>query len=193
MSKYAFQIRISNDRYEDLQFFPGQFGSMVSTEWTPAACNAGFLCNKGDHFATGGYKMTQASDGADELYACDPSDVQRISDGANGLYAVGARTLGLGIPAGKIDSYCHLVVGETYAFGPDNFSTLVTTTNKYATVSNGKLVGSSSKPDDGSGYYFELDTGLGIDYFVEGNGNAYARYNLILRKAPPAAPTSVGG
>lgn len=187
MSKTAFQIRISNDRYEDLQFFPGQFGSVVSSEWKPADCAAGFLCNKGEHLPTGGYKMTQAADGADELYACDPSDVQRISDGNGGLYAVGVRTLGLGIPAGKIDSYCHLVVGETYAFGPDNFSTLVSTTNKYATVVNGKLVGSSSKPADGSGYYFELDTGLGIDYFVEGRWNAFERYNLILRKAPPAA------
>lgn len=189
MAKYGFQLRISNDRYEDLQHIPGQFGSVVETVWTPARCEAGFLCNKGEHMATGGYKMTVAADGSDELYACNPSDVQRISDGNGNLYAVGVRTLGLGIPAGVIDTYTHLVVGETYAFGPDDFSTLVTTTNKYATVSSGKLVGSSSKPDDGSGFYFELDTGLGIDTFTEGNYGAFERYNLILRKAPPAAPS----
>lgn len=188
MIKYAFQLRISNDRYDDLQHIPGQFGAVSSEEWVPAVCNAGFLCNKGEHMPGGGYKMTEAADGADELYACNPSDVQRISDGNECLYAVGVRTLGLGIPAGVIDTYTHLKVGETYAFGPDNFSTLVSDTNIYATVDDGKLVGSSSKPADGSGYYFELDTGLGIDFFVEGNGNAYERYNLILRKAPPAAP-----
>lgn len=190
MSKTAFQIRISNDRYEDLQFFPGLFGAEDDGEFVPADCAAGFLCTKGDHMPAGGYKMATAADGADELYACDPSDVQRIGDGNGNLYAVGVRTLGLGIPAGKLDSFCHLVKGETYAFGPDNFSTLVTATNKYATVVNGKLVGSSSKPADGSGYYFELDAGLGIDFFVEGNGNAFERYNMILRKAPPAAPVA---
>lgn len=184
---YGFQIRISNDRYEDLQIIPGQFGSVVSTEWTPAACEQGFLCNKGEHLPTGGYKMTTAADGSLALYACSPSDVQRISDGNGNLYAVGVKTLGVGIPAGVIDDYTKLVEDETYAFAADNFSTLVSTTNIYATVSSGKLVGSSSKPADGSGFYFELDTGLGIDAFTEGKYSGEARYNLILRKAPPAS------
>lgn len=177
---YAFQIRISNDRNNDLQNVAGQFGSVVSSVWTPAACNAGFLCNKGEHLADGGYKMTVAADGTDKIYACNPSDVQRVDVNGN-VYAVGVQTLGLGIPAGVKDTYTELIPGETYAFGPENFSTLVSTTNIYATVVNGLLVGSSTAPSAGTGVYFELDTGLGIDNFVEGNYNAAARYNLICR------------
>lgn len=176
MAQYAFQIRISNDRNEDLQNITGEY--FVST--TPTACNAGFLCNKGDHMAEGGYEMTTAADGSAPLYACNPADVQRVAAGDN-IYAVGVETLGLGIPAGVKDTFTELRVGECYAFGPGNFSTLVTTTNKYATVSNGMLVGTSTAPSAGDGFYFELDAGLGIDTFVAGNFNEFARYNLVLR------------
>lgn len=135
--------------------------------------------------------MFQASDGkADEIYFCNPTDVQRGKFGSN-TWALGVETLGLGAPAGTKECYSKGVVGETYAFGPGNFATLVdATTNKYATISNGKLVGTSSAPAAGSGYYFELDTELGIDTFVEANYNPYSRYNLILRKATEyVAPT----
>ena len=176
MAQYAFQIRISNDRNEDLQNITGEY--FVST--TPTACNAGFLCNKGDHMADGGYKMTAATDGSAPLYACNPSNVRRVPVGDN-TYAVGVETLGLGIPAGEKDTFTKLIVDEVYAFTTDNFSTLVTTTNKYATVSNGLLVGTSSQPTSGDGFYFELDAGLGIDTFVAGNFNEFARYNLVLR------------
>ena len=165
MAQYAFQIRISNDRNEDLQNITGEY--FVST--TPTACNAGFLCNKGDHMADGGYEMTMAADGSAPLYAWNPADVQRVAVGDN-IYAVGVETLGLGIPAGVKDTFTELRVGECYAFGPGNFSTLVTTTNKYATA-----------PSAGDGFYFELDAGLGIDTFVAGNFNEFARYNLVLR------------
>lgn len=176
MAQYAFQIRISNDRNEDLQNITGEY--FVST--TPTACNAGFLCNKGDHMADGGYEMAMAADGSLPLYACNPADVQRVAVGDN-IYAVGVETLGLGIPAGVKDTFTELRVGEVYAFGPDNFSTLVTAINKYATVDDGLLVGTSSQPTTGDGFYFELDAGLGIDTFVAGNFNEFARYNLVLR------------
>lgn len=176
----AFQIRRSNDRYEDLQHRTGLYGSFSGSDFTAADCSAGFLCNIGAGIPAGGNYMTTAADGSAKLYACNPSDVQRLSNSAN-TWAVGCNTLGLGIPAGVKDAFLELREGETYAFGPGNFSTLVTTTNKYATVTNGLLVGTSSAPTSGDGWYFELDTELGIDNFTEGNGNAFARYNLVLK------------
>lgn len=176
----AFQIRRSNDRYEDLQHRTGLYGSFSDGEFTPADASAGLLCNIGDGIPEGGNYMTIAADGSKKLYAVAPTDVQRLTNGEN-TWAVGVNTLGLGIPAGVKDAFLELREGESYAFGPGNFSTLVTTTNKYATVVNGLLVGTSTAPSAGAGYYFELDTEMGIDAFVEANYNAFERYNLVLR------------
>lgn len=180
IDKTAFQIRRSNDRNEDLQHRTGLYGSFSGTDFTADDASAGLLCNIGDGIPAGGNYMTLAADGSKKLYAAYPADVQRIAAGDN-LYAVGVRTLGLGIPAGVKDAFVELVEGETYAFGPGNFSALVTTTNKYATVTNGLLVGTSTAPSAGDGYYFELDTEMGIDTFVESNYDAFDRYNLILK------------
>lgn len=176
----AFQIRRSNDRYDDLQHRTGLYGSFSGSDFTPADASAGLLCNIGDGIPAGGNYMTLAADGTAKLYAANTTDAQRVGVGDN-KYAVGVRTLGLGIPAGEKNDFTELKVGETYAFGPGNFSTLVTTTNKYATVVNGLLVGDDTQPSAGEGYYFELDTEMGIDTFVESNYNAFDRYNLVLR------------
>lgn len=177
----AFLPRMWNNRNDDLQNIPGQFGAMSDSTWVPADCSAGWLCNKGAHMSGGGYQMTVAADGKSPIYICNPGDVQRGMIGGN-MWAEGAETLGLGIPAGVIDTFSEAKAGETYAFGPGNFSTLVTTTNIYATISNGQLVGSSTAPSAGSGVYFVLDQGLGIDVFTEGNMVGMSRYNLLCQK-----------
>lgn len=177
----AFQIRRSNDRYEDLQHRTGLYGSFSGSDFTAADADAGLLCNIGDGIPSGGNYMALASDGSQKLYAANTTDVQRLTNGTN-KWAVGVETLGLGIPAGQKDDFTELVVGETYAFGPGNFSTLVTATNKYATVVNGKLSGTNVKPSAADGYFFELDTEMGIDFFVEANYNAFSRYNLKVCK-----------
>lgn len=178
ISNYAFQPRRWNNRFDDLQTVTGLFGSFSDSVFTPAACDAGFLCNKGDGIPEGGAYMTAAANGSAKLYACNPTDVERLSD-ANNTWAVGVETLGLGARAGVKAPFTEIKEGETYAFGPANFTTLVTTTNKFATVTNGKLVGAAAAPE--SGWYFELDAELGIDNFVEGNYNAFARYNLVAK------------
>lgn len=179
----AFQFRMTNNRNEDLQSFAGQYGSLVGTVWTPADCSAGFICNKGVHMAGGGYHMTVAADGADDIWFCNPSDVQRLEAPNGNLYAVGVETLGLGIPAGDLDTFTKGIPGETYAFGSGNFSTLIDSSNTYATVSNGYLVGTSALASGFTGYYFMLDEALGIDVFTEANYAAGDRYNLLLCKA----------
>lgn len=181
-SSTAFQIRRSNDRYEDLQHRTGLYGSFSGSTFTAADADAGLLCNIGDGIPAGGNYMALASDGSAKLYAAAPTDVQRLTNGKD-TWAVGVETLGLGIPAGVKDAFLELREGETYAFGPGNFDTIVTTTNKYATVSDGYLVGASALDSSFAGYYFELDTEMGIDVFTESNYVAFSRYNLVLRKA----------
>lgn len=183
LTNSAFQIRRSNDRYNDLQTVTGLFGSFSGSDFTADDCSAGFLCNKGDGIPSGGAYMTAAANGTAKLYACNTTDVQRLGAPNGNRYAVGVNTLGLGVPSGNKGAYTELLPGESYAFGPGNFSTLVTTANKYATVANGLLSGTSVEPSAADGYYFELDAEMGIDWFVEGNGNAYSRYNLIAKHA----------
>lgn len=179
----AFQFRMTNNRYNDLQNIAGRYGSLSGTVFTGADCSAGLVCEKGAHIPTGGYQMTLSASGGKDLYFCNPSDVQRLSAANGNLYAVGVETLGLGIPADEMDTFTKAIPGETYAFGSGNFSTLVSTTNIYATIANGLLVGTSAAPAAGSGIYFELDTGLGIDTFTEANYSGGDRYNLLCREA----------
>ena len=174
IEKTAFEPRMWNNRNNDLQNIPGRYQSGSAD----ADCSAGFACNKGAHQAGGGYIMTQAADGKSDVYFCNPGDVQRGMIG-NNLYAEGVETLGLGAPAGRLATFTKAIPGETYAFGPGNFSTLVDSGKTYATIVNGLLVGSASAPEAGTGIYFVLDAGLGIDVFTEGNYAAFNRYNML--------------
>lgn len=178
----AFLPRMWNNRNDDLQNIPGLYGSVSGNSFITADCSAGFATNKGAHMAGGGYQMTIAADGAGDVYFCNPGDVQRVAFGTDGLFAVGVDTLGLGAPSGRLATYTKAKPGETYAFGPGNFSTIVTAANKYATVSNGLLVGSSSAPSASGTLYFELDEGLGIDVFTEANYGAFSRYNMLCKR-----------
>ena len=182
ISEYAFQPRRWNNRYDDLQTITGLYGSWSGSTFVNSACEAGFLCKKDAGIPAGGAYMLTATDGSTKLYACNPTDVERLSDAKN-TWAVGAETLGLGLPSGKKGPFTEVKDGETYAFAPSNFSTLVTASNKYATVSNGLLVGASEISSSYKGWYFELDAEMGIDAFVEGNYNAFSRYNLVAHKA----------
>ena len=182
IEKTAFLPRMWNNRNDDLQNIPGTFGAFANEVFTPADCSAGFVCVRGAHIPGGGYYMTQAADGSTRPYFCNPGDVQRVSAGDQ-LYAVGVDTLGLGAPAGRLATYTEGKEGEVYAFGPGNFSTLVDAeTNKFATVSNGLLVGAASAPSASGTLYFELDEGLGIDVFTEANYGAFSRYNLLCKR-----------
>lgn len=178
----AFLPRMWNNRNDDLQNIPGLYGSVSGSSFITADADAGLCCFKGAHIPGGGYQMTLATNGAQDIYFCNQGDVQRVPFGADKLFAVGVETLGLGAPAGELCTYTKAIPGETYAFGPGNFSTIVTTTNKYATVSNGYLVGSSSAPSVAGTIYFELDAALGIDVFTEANYGAFSRYNMLCRK-----------
>lgn len=179
IEKTAFQPRIWNNRNNDLQNLPAVF----ETSGAADDCAAGFLCVIDDTKLVDGHLVMKANtDGTVKIYACNPGDVQRGYIG-NGLYAEGAETLGLGLPKGRLGTFTEVIPGETYAFGPGNFTGAFDgETNKFATVANGKLVPAASAPAADSGIYFELNRQLGIDEFTEGNGNAFKRYNMVCRK-----------
>jgi hypothetical protein len=180
-AKTAFQPRMWNNRNNDLQNVAGKFGAVSGSDFVGADCDAGAICIKGEALPYGGYQMTVAADGkGGEVYFCNPGDVQRGVIG-NGLYAAGIDTLGLGANAGDLVTFTKAIPGETYAFGDGNFSTVMSTTNKYATIANGKLVGTSTAPTAGTGIYFELDASLGIDQFTEGNTVPFNRYNVLCK------------
>lgn len=180
IAQTAFLPRIWNNRNDDIQNFAGKF---VDGSNAAADCSAGYFVVKGDHMVGGGYKFTQAADGKGDVYICNPGDVQRLSNGEN-LWAVGKNTLGLGIPAGVMGTFSKAKPGETYAFGYGNFSTLVdATTNVYATIDDGLLVGTNAAPEAGSGIYFKLDAALGIDVWTEGDTVAFDRYNMLCLEA----------
>ena len=180
IAQTAFLPRMWNNRNDDLQNLAGKF---LNASDEGIDCSAGYFVVKGDHMVGGGYEFTEAADGTGDLYICNPGDVQRLSNGSN-LWAVGKNTLGLGIPAGEMGNFTKAKPGETYAFGYGNFSTLVdATTNKYAEIDDGLLVGTNEAPAAGSGIYFELDAALGIDVWTEGDGVAFNRYNLLCREA----------
>ena len=70
-----------------------------------------------------------------------------------GGYNIGAKTLGLGIPAGERGNFTELRVGDQICVGSGNLTTAVST-NGYATVSaHGLLTPAASAPTDGSVYF----------------------------------------
>ena len=183
IDKTAFQPRIWNNRNNDLQNVPAVF----ETGGAADDCAAGFLCVIDDtKLSNGNLVMKAATDGNAKIYACNPGDVQRGIIG-NGLYAEGVETLGLGLPKNRLGTFTEMIPGETYAFREGNFASAFDgSTNKFATVANGKLTPAASAPAAGSGIYFELNRQLGIDNFTEGNGVAGKRYNMVCRKTADA-------
>ena len=188
----AFEVVVSNAKRNETQNITGKFGSFDGETFIADACSAGFICELHSRLPLEGYTefgfknknswyVVAATDGIiagqpgdhTGLYACNTYDVQKVNVAGMAVNIPG-KTLGLPVPADERGDFTELLVGETYAFGAGNFSTLPTTTNKYCTVSNGRLVGSSSAPTTGA-VYFEL---VEIARFTEGARDGGAKYIL---------------
>lgn len=105
-----------------------------------------------------------------EIYAAAP----HATDGgknSNGIISYfGANTLEIVTPAGSMIGYERMVDGYMYNFGEGNFSTqpdLGEAAKKYATIADGKLVATATKPT--TGVYFEV---LRAVTFTEGTRSA---------------------
>lgn len=196
--KTLFEVTVSNSVRNQTQNVTGMFFS----DNAAADCSAGTICTKTVNIPLQGYQnallpdgttlsgliavngnswaMTVAADGevagrlpADHtgLYACNTHDVQNI-----GGYNIGAKTLGLGIPAGKRGNFTELIVGEQYTWGAGNFVADPGDAPTYGfyAVSNGALSGLSAAPTDGS-VYFKL-----VRIKLINEGTSFAGYGYVL-------------
>lgn len=192
IAKTAFEPAVTNLRNNDVQNVAGQFVTVSDDTAAAADCSAGLLVTQYallDSEAYSGAKngnawqFAVAADGTKGnpfIYAFNSYDVNEVSANGN-TWRVGAKTLGLGLPAGITGTFTQIVEGEQYRFGSGNFSTLPgTAADKYCTIVNGLLVASSTAPSAGVGVYFEY---LRKTQFTEGvypGGDAYV---LRARKA----------
>lgn len=183
LANTAFLPRKWNNRNNDLQNITGRFGTQSGTIFTGADCSSGLLCRIIGAYSTGVAKLSQATNGADEIYACNPSDVNRVSQGEN-LWAVGSNDLGLGLAANVSGTFTKLIPGETYSFGAGNFSTEPQNTEPYVLIASGRLVASENIPSTASTIYFKHDALLPADTFTQGNTGVFKRYNLLCLRTP---------
>lgn len=173
----AFEVKVSNGIYNGLQNVAGKFGSFSGSTFTPADISAGFLAVQNSLIPSEGYEsvvdgssnplilngntwyMTAASSGIvagytgdhTGIYAANTYDVNKVISG-DLQYNLGAKTLGLGIPAGNIGDFTELIVGEQYKFGAGDFAS-TPTVGQYVLVSSGKWSASqASAPTTGAIY-----------------------------------------
>ena len=101
------------------------------------------------------------------------------------LYAVGAETLGLGVPAGRYGNFTRIDFDgqSVYRFGEGNV-TLNTEGDKYFTIADGVLTSTTTKPATDGAIYFEL---RGTGKFTEGAGQSFGYYDLVACKPVVAA------
>lgn len=194
--KTLFEVTVSNSVRNQTQNIPGKFGTGTGAAFAAADCDAGTLCVRNGLIPSEGYEdLKDASGNAAPILngntwymnAATNGNAGRIGDhtgifAANtynvqniGGYNLGAKTLGLGIPAGERSDFTELVVGEQYTFGLGNFSTAPSTGvfTGYATIASGKLVYSSTKPADGTGVYLILLRGKNMNEGTTYAGKGY--------------------
>ena len=205
-----FEIAVSNSVHNQTQHIPGKFGTGTGEGFSKADCSAGFLTVKNGLLPLEGYEgitvngnpllngnawyMNACADGKASgffgdhtgIYAFNNYDVSKaISTNGKNIWNIGFDTLGLGLPAGERGDFCEIIIGEQYAFGSGNFSTVPTdATYKYATIANGLLVASKSAPAAGSGVYFEILRSAPV---TEGATNWGTKYVLLAKRTADAA------
>lgn len=211
IDKTMFEIKVSNSVRNQIQNVPGKYGTGTGSSFTESDCSAGALCVQNGLIPVTGYENIVDANGNARIvngntwyfnaatngnsggmvgdhtgiYASNTYNVQSVS--VNGqIYHIGNRTLGLGIPAGEFGDFTELIVGEQYAFGIGNFSTAPTdSTYKYATISNGLLVASTTAPAAGSGVYFEILRTAPVN-----EGTTYWGSEYVLKVMRAAAATA---
>lgn len=188
----AFEARITNNENDILSHVAGKYQYSAAD----ADCDAGRLVVPVSLLALEGFSglynentwlMNDATDAADidaVVYACDPYDNLMGTVKANN-YFIGTETLGIGVPAGRYGNFTRIYFdgAHHYRFGAGNFSTTVST-NKYATIDDGKLVPAGSAPATAGAIYFEI---IGTGKFVEGHEDSFVYYDVIAKRVSVAA------
>ena len=193
IEKTAFEARITNNDRENLSHIAGVYQAGEAN----ADCSAGLLCVRKGQIPCEGFtgvynentwymKAATAADNAESvIYACDTYDVQLLPGKGGKLYAVGAETLGLGVPAGRYGNFTRIDFDgqSVYRFGEGNV-TLNAESDKYFTIEDGVLTSTNTKPVNDGALYFEL---RGTGKFTEGAGQSFGYYDLVACKPVVAA------
>lgn len=184
IDKAAFELRVSNHMYDTTKNITGKYQESA----TDAVCSAGVICVPGTRLPLDGYTglynenawiMGVSSAGAeDAIYACNPHDVQQLTDPLGNGYRVGVNTLGLAVPAGKRETFTRLDEGDHIRVGIGLFTTTIGDSDIVAIVANGKLTPDDDVPTT-AGWYFEI---LGQGTFTVGTFAGMKYADLIVRR-----------
>lgn len=185
IAKTAFEVKISNHEFDSIANITGIYQDSGAN----AVCSAGMLCVRDALTVNEGYtaikngntwtmKAAAAADTSVPIYACNPFDVNIISDPVTGAaYKVGSNTLGLPAPAGYPTTYTQIQFNgvNVYRFGEGNLSAAIST-NTFFTIANGLLVPAAAAPSTAGTPYFQL---RGTGNFTQGNRAGFVYYDVV--------------
>lgn len=158
-----FETKVTNAVFDETLNVAGKYQYSAAD----ADCSAGLLCVRASALPNDGYSglyntnayifNAAAATDYDGIYACNPFQVQESSSQRGNVYKIGPETLGLGIPAGEVDTFTKIEFDNKsiYRFGAGNLSTAIST-NTYFTIANGLLVPAASAPAKAGKPYFKL-------------------------------------
>ena len=158
-----FETKVTNAVFDETLNVAGKYQYSAAD----ADCSAGLLCVRASALPNEGYSGSYntnayifnaaAATDYDGIYACNPFQVQEGSSQRGNIYKIGAETLGLGIPAGEVDTFTKIEFDNKsiYRFGAGNLSTAIST-NTFFTIANGLLVPAASAPAKAGKPYFKL-------------------------------------
>ena len=183
----AFEARVTNGRFNDLENIAGKFGTVSDGVLTPADCSAGWLCTRSVRLPVEGFSTIQNENtwamiaatntitAGEPVYACNPYDWE-----LNNGYAIGHKTLGLGAPSGRYCAFTNIVFDgqHIYRFGVGNLASSLST-NKYCTIASGQLSPTASAPTADGAIYFEV---VGTGYFTEGTTTSFGYVDVIAKQ-----------
>ena len=165
-----FETKVTNAVFDETLNVAGKYQSSAAD----ADCSAGFLVVRASLLPNEGYSgvyNTNAhifNDATDSditgIYACNPFQVQEAASQRGNVYKIGAETLGLGIPAGEVDTFTEIQFDNKsiYRFGSGNLSAAIST-NTYFTIDDGLLVPGASAPLAGTPYFKLVGTGVATE------------------------------
>lgn len=165
-----FETKVTNAVFDETLNVAGKYQYSAAD----ADCSAGLLCVRASALANQGYTSiyntnayifnAAASTDITGIYACNPFQVQEGTSARGNVYKIGAETLGLGIPAGEIDTFTEIQFDNKsiYRFGIGNLSAAIST-NTYFTIANGLLVPAAAAPKAGTPYFKLVGSGVATE------------------------------
>ena len=165
-----FETKVTNAVFDETLNVAGKYQASSAD----ADCSAGLLCVRASALANQGYTSINntnayifnaaASTDITGIYACNPFQVQEVTSARGNVYKIGPETLGLGIPAGEIDTFTEIQFDNKsiYRFGIGNLSAAIST-NTYFTIANGLLVPAAAAPKAGTPYFKLVGSGVATE------------------------------